>query len=60
MNSKSFEELWQEADEIDALTGGLDSIPEEERYDYGMAWVLNAYHNDDDLRRRREKRKYGQ
>lgn len=32
--------MWEEADLIDAETGGMDSIPEEEQYDYQVGCLI--------------------
>lgn len=36
----NFMEMWQEADQVDAEIGGMDSVPEEEQYDYQMACLM--------------------
>ena len=36
----SFTEMWEEADLVDAEIGGMDSIPEEEHYDYQLACLM--------------------
>ena len=37
---KTFMEMWEEADITDAEIGGMDSIPEEEQYDYQMGCLI--------------------
>ena len=39
---RDFIELWHDADLVDAAIGGMDSVPERERKDYGIAcrWAL--------------------
>ena len=41
----NFIEMWQEADRIDAEIGGMDSMSEEEQYDY-QAGLLIALADD--------------
>lgn len=36
----SFIEMWQQADFVDASIGGVDSIPEEQYYDYVEACLM--------------------
>ena len=38
----NFIEMWEEADEIDAATGGYDSIPEWEYFDYVEAMLMRV------------------
>jgi len=35
-----FIEMWREADLVDAAIGGMDSIPENEQYDYQMGCLI--------------------
>lgn len=35
-----FIEMWREADLVDAEIGGMDSVPEEEQYDYQMGCLI--------------------
>lgn len=35
-----FAEMWEEADKEDARIGGMDSVPEEEQYDYQMGLLI--------------------
>ena len=46
-----FIEMWQEADLVDAEIGGMDSIPEEEWYDYQVGLCIAL---QDDFKYRRE------
>lgn len=40
----TFEEMWAEADFIDAATGGMDSVPEWEKEDYvGALLMANGF-----------------
>ena len=51
---KDFVQMWSEADEADAAIGGMDTIPEREREDYGLSMVIAL---TDDFRHGREVRK---
>jgi len=35
-----FIEMWNEADRVDAEIGSMDSVPEEEQYDYQMGLLI--------------------